>query len=95
MPLYTYECVCGLRFEDELPMDDRYNTWCPSCKLGGEKNLVIILHAVPGKMVQGPRLINEAQLRSERGNHWRETPGSLRIKRGEPERIYGLPEKKT
>lgn len=91
--LYTYECICGLKFEDTATVDDRYETHCPECERGGEENLTIILHAIPGKMTQGPRLTHEAQIRSERGEHWRETPGSIRMKRGEPERLYSLPEK--
>ena len=50
--------------------------------------LTIILQPVRWGMKHYDRIITEAQLVSEKGPNWRETPGSRRMLVDEPERTY-------
>lgn len=87
--IYTYVCTtCENVYEKQRSVEKRYDVECPWCD--ASEGQEIILHPVRGTMVRHPQLVSEAQVVSERGADWRETPGSRRMAAGEPERLYSV-----
>lgn len=93
MPVYAYRCRnCAAKVEGERSIAERNNPGsCPAC---GTEELQIEIGAVHFSFTKTPRLTTEAQIEADYGKDWRETKGSRRMKRGEPEKIYSLPTSK-
>lgn len=89
---YEYLCKkCGHCHEAQVPMRDRNTVPCPSC--GADAEFQQIQLQSPGtvfcfKPSRGMSTMKETV--AKHGPDWRETPGSLRIKSGEPERLYSF-----
>ena len=87
MPIYCYRCEkCGATWDAQHAVDDRQSETC--CRRRAE----IIIQPCRARVARpySGGLISEAETESKYGKDWRETPGSKRMMRGEPERIYSF-----
>ena len=88
MPVYAYECFkCGAEWDEDHCIAEREQHGpCPNC--GAHEGRLLITRGHPYRENKDRRLISEGQAAAEYGAGWRETPGSIRMIRGESERTY-------
>jgi putative FmdB family regulatory protein len=87
--LYEYECRrCEKTHEATRPVEKRATVSCPHCGAAPVMQTILISGQIAKKFTKTPSLKTEAEIVSEKGADWRETPGSRRMARGEPEKLY-------
>ena len=95
MPLYEYECrKCRHEWEQDLPIAKRNRARCPKCK-AGKPYPILSANSLPTSMTRQTGMTTLAEVEARDGKQWRETPGSIRMMTGEPERLYGGPGMKS